>query len=622
MSYSLLGSVINDTDLTADLANEAYLGHSVSINDDGDKVVVAAIENQGTRSRGRVFAFQYSGGSWSAYGDELQGPQDSVGSNHECTATDVDMNGDGTIFISGHPLHDRGTVQGNGNDREGCVMIKKYNGGTSVWDDYGPSFLTTLPILEDGNGDNLTVDRFGEMVGITGDGNTIVMGARYSDEEGNNSGAAFTYTYKIPSGSEWSATPNLVFKDGDGTQTGGKSYWVLIGNASTNATSGGTTAPNGISLVGTGAGDLFGSSVDINYTGTRIAVGTVNEDAGGSNSGMVRMYEYNSGTDKWEQLGQDLNGDSNNDKFGYRLELNKTGSRVAIATRGDGTSGSGYAKVYEYNSGTSQWDLMGSNSVWDSGNTDRGKFSINTDASATNNRFVSLNDDGDVLAVGHSIDNTVNVYTWDGSANWTKVGSTLDDSLGSVTSGDGFGSTGQLSKNGDYLIVGSTFVDTGGTDAGQFAIYYNSSLSSNSSDVSTSNVETAAASTTLKNEVVTELNSIAGVSIDADDISASVTTVSTQDNVDYEFTVTIANVDLSDLSGAEQTSLINVLKSRYATDLGIDSSRFTVTLREGSIEADVEIGSTPAEEGSGNGKTTVKLNGKITIKGTGKLTIK
>ena len=617
MSYSLLGSVINDTGLTADLAAEAYLGNSVSINDDGDKVVVAAWENGGTRSRGRMFAFQYSGGSWSAYGDELQGPQDSVGSNHEGTAADVDMNGDGTIFISGHPLHDRGTVQSSVNDREGAVMIKKYNGGSSVWDDYGPSFLTTLPLLEDGNGDSLTVDRFGEYVGITGDGNTIVMGARYSDEEGSNSGAAFTYTYKIPSGSEWSATPNLVFKDGDGTQTGGKSYWVLIGNASTNATSGGKTAPNGISLVGTGAGDLFGSSVDINYTGTRIAVGTVNEDAGGSNSGMVRMYEYNSGTDKWEQLGQDLNGDSNNDKFGYRLELNKTGSRVAIATRQGG-----YAKVYEYNSGTSQWDLMGSNSVWDSGNTDRGKFSINADQGGSNNRFVSLNDDGDVLAVGHSIDNTVNVYTWDGSANWTKVGSTLDSSLGSVSASDGFGSAGQLSKNGDYLIVGSTFVDTGGTDAGQFAIYYNSSLSSNSSDVSTSNVETAAASTTLKNEIVSDLNSIAGVSIDADDISASTTTVSTQDNVDYEFTVTIANVNLSDLSGAEQTSLINVLKSRYATDLSLDSSRFTITLREGSVEADVEIGSAPAEEGSGNGKTTVKLSGKITIKGTGKLTIK
>ena len=107
------------------------------------------------------------------------------------------MNGDGTIFISGHPLHDsRGTVQTNQNDREGCVMIKKYNSGT--WDDYGPSFLTTLPILEDVSGNSITVDRFGEIVGITGDGNTIVIGARYSDVIRNNSGAVFTYTYKYP----------------------------------------------------------------------------------------------------------------------------------------------------------------------------------------------------------------------------------------------------------------------------------------------------------------------------------------------------------------------------------------------------------------------------------------
>ena len=54
------------------------------------------------------------------------------------------------------------------------------------------------------------------------------------------------------------------------------------------------------------------------------------------------------------------------------------------------------------------------------------------------------------------------------------MGSTLDSSLGSVSAGDGFGASGQLSKNGDYL--GSTHVDTGGTNAGQVAVFYNSSL--------------------------------------------------------------------------------------------------------------------------------------------------
>ena len=311
----------------------------------------------------------------------------------------------------------------------------------------------------------MLVDRFGERVAMTGDGNTIVIGARYTDSGSNNSGAVLTYTYKIPSGSEWSATPNLVFKDGDSTQVSDKYYWVLTGNASTNASSGGTTAPDGVSIIGSSAGDILGTDVDINYTGTRIAVGIPNEDAGGSNSGMARVYEYNYGTDKWEQLGQDLSGDAANDKFGYALKLNKTGSRVAIITREGG-----YAKVYEYNSGTSQWDMMGTNSVWNSSNTGRGKFPVSTDTDSKKGRFVSLNDDGDVLAVGHNADNSVNVYQWDGSSNWTKVGSTLDSSLSSVSAGDGFGSSGQLSKNG--IICSWIYICRYiGTNAGQVAVF-------------------------------------------------------------------------------------------------------------------------------------------------------
>ena len=32
-------------------------------------------------------------------------------------------------------------------------MIKEYNSGTDTWDAKGPSILTALPLLEDGNGD-------------------------------------------------------------------------------------------------------------------------------------------------------------------------------------------------------------------------------------------------------------------------------------------------------------------------------------------------------------------------------------------------------------------------------------------------------------------------------------
>ena len=334
MSYTLLGNVINDDDITANLANYAYLGWDCSINDAGDKMVVAAMEqNNGNLGRGNIFAFQYSGGSWSSYGDELRGPADSVGSANQCMTHSVKMNGDGTIFISGHPLHDRGTTQSQRNDREGAVMIKQYNSETDTWDARGPAILTTLPLLENSDGNDFTVDRFGEMVGISGDGSIIVIGARYSDYGGNNRGAVLTYKYKIPSGDEWSAGTNLVFKDGDSSQVGDKYYWVLIGNASTNASSGGQTAGNGISLVGESNNDLLGSSVSISYGGTRIAVGIMGEDDGGTDRGMIRIFDYNSGTDKWEQVGQDIKGDNNNDTIGYLLEESHFAQHYIDATK-------------------------------------------------------------------------------------------------------------------------------------------------------------------------------------------------------------------------------------------------------------------------------------------------
>ena len=181
-----------------------------------------------------------------------------------------------------------------------------------------------------------------------------------------------------------------------------------------------------------------------------------------------------------------------------------------------------------------------------------------------------MNGSGDVVVIGDKEANSdrgeVKTYKYE-SGSWGIVGSVISGQ----NVGDEFGTHVDINDQGDYISIGAPLNDDAGTDRGEGYIYYNSSLSDNSSDVSTSNVETASASTTLKNEVVTELNSIAGVSIDADDISASATIVSTQANVDYEFTVTIANVNLSDLSGAERTSLINVLKTRYATDLSIDS---------------------------------------------------
>ena len=50
------------------------------------------------------------------------------------------------------------------------------------------------------------------------------------------------------------------------------------------------------------AGDYSGTSVSISSDGTRVAIGAIlNDSSNGSNSGHVRVYDWNSGTSQWSR---------------------------------------------------------------------------------------------------------------------------------------------------------------------------------------------------------------------------------------------------------------------------------------------------------------------------------
>ena len=595
MSYELLGSVINNSSISASLGTDDYFGWDCSISDDGTKIIGVALENPGL---GHIAAFKYENGDWVAYGNELRGPEDAVGSSDRCLSHSVQFNSDGTKFISGHPLWETGTTQSDQNDREGCVMVKEYNSSSDQWDAVGPTLITVLPLHENGSGDIPNVDRFGEMVSCNADMSRIVIGARYSDFNGGNRGAVFTYEYRQVTQVEWDVadSANLILKDGALSRNESK-YWVLIGSESANALSGGTTADVGVSLVGTSNNDLFGSAVDMNSTGTRIVVGIANEDENGSNSGMVKVFQYNSGTDKWEQLGNDISGDNSgtDDSFGYRVCMNKNGSRFAALARRNG-----YAKCYEYNTSSLQWDLMGSN------------FSINSSQSGSDQRFVSLTDDGDVLAIGHAADNFLNVYKWDGSSNWNRVGVELNASnYGSIDSNTAFGSSGRLSKYGDFLVVGSTKV--GASNTGQIQVFHNSSLAVSTSDVTHTNVTTAVSHSDVKSAIRTELSN-SGISVILDDISATTVLTSYETGTDFNFSIKVENATLDDLSPSQQTSLIDVLKTEISTQLSVDSARLSFTLSVGSIVANGSVTTRiPFFQVQGSGFLLVSGSGHMTV---------
>ena len=93
--------------------------------------------------------------------------------------------------------------------------------------------------------------------------------------------------------------------------------------------------------------DNSGWSVSINSDGTIVAIGAIYNDGNGSNSGHVRVYQYNGS--QWVQIGQDIDGEDTRDYSGWSVSLNSDGTIVAIGARdndGNGTN-SGHVRVYQ-----------------------------------------------------------------------------------------------------------------------------------------------------------------------------------------------------------------------------------------------------------------------------------
>ena len=104
----------------------------------------------------------------------------------------------------------------------------------------------------------------------------------------------------------------------------------------------------GADIDGEGAGDKFGWSVSLSSDGNRVAIGARYNDGGGANSGHVRVFEYESSSSSWTQLGSNIDGEGAGDESGYAVSLSSNGSRLAIgALKNDGVDGtdSGHVRV-------------------------------------------------------------------------------------------------------------------------------------------------------------------------------------------------------------------------------------------------------------------------------------
>ena len=105
--------------------------------------------------------------------------------------------------------------------------------------------------------------------------------------------------------------------------------------------------------------DKSGHSVSMSSDGTRVAIGAISNGGSGSTAGHVRVYDWNSGTSLWTQVGQDIDGEAAGDNSGHSVSMSADGTRVAIgAISNDGTpSNAGHVRVYEWDNVS--WSQVG-----------------------------------------------------------------------------------------------------------------------------------------------------------------------------------------------------------------------------------------------------------------------
>ena len=365
--FSQIGSDI-DGEATSD-----FSGRTLSLSSDGTIVAIGAYGNGGNgSSSGHVRIYEWNSGSssWVQKGSDIDGEADIDYSGYA-----VSLSSDGTIVAIGAYLND-----GNGTS-SGHVRVYEWNGGSSSWVQKGSDI--------DGEAAN---DFSGYAVSLSSDGTIVAIGAYGNDGNGSYAGHVRVY--------EWNS---------------GSSSWVQKGS----------------DIDGEAANDYSGYAVSLSSDGTIVAIGAYLNGGNVSYAGHVRVYEWNSGSSSWVQKGSDIDGEAASDFSGRTLSLSSAGTIVAIgAYKNDGNgSNSGHVRVYEWNSGSSSWVQKGSDIDGEAAN-DYSGYAVSLSSDGTIVAIGAYLNDGNGTSSGH-----VRVYEWNsGSSSWVQKGADIDgEAVGDVS---------------------------------------------------------------------------------------------------------------------------------------------------------------------------------------------
>ena len=260
-----------------DVSTTVSIASKISISQDGN---IIAVSNQYyNNNRGRVTIYEYNSTTgWTPKGNSINGTN-----NYDYLGFSLSLSSDGLIIAIGVPE---------------AKEVQVYEFLSNSWQQKG-SFL-----------DDTTVNgSFGRSVSISSDGLIVAVGAYNC-----------TYIYKYTSN------------------------WTLVGDVIVGYIDGGWDSP-----------------VSISGNGTRVAVGERLNNTNGSESGQVRIYDYN-GT-SWTQVGNSINGENAGDNCGENLALSKDGNIITVGSPlydSSLNSNIGKLRIFQYNSSLNNWEEIGS----------------------------------------------------------------------------------------------------------------------------------------------------------------------------------------------------------------------------------------------------------------------
>ena len=394
----------------------AYDRFGSSVSNDGDTVVIGAYADDSSMGSAYVFTRDTAGDLTSGWTQRAKLTAND-GVANDWFGRSVSIDGD-TVVVGARNDADKGSGSGSA-----YVFTRDTAGNlTSGWTQL-PNKLTAS--------DGAESDIFGESVSI--DGDTVVIGARYDDDRGTNSGSVYVFN----TAKTWVQVGNDI--DGEAADDNSGGFWGS------------------------------GRQVCMSDNGQRVAIGALYNDGGGTDAGHVRVYEESNNS--WSQLGGDIDGDAAYEYFGTCVAMDANGVRLAIGAY-NANSGTGEVRVYQYDAsktvananGPIGWDNIGQ---------------VITNTNSYQMSTVALNSDGTKLAVGHrdggSDTNPVYYYEWNTSTNTWDLREQARPGYSS-TSND-WGASLALSSDGNRIAVGVPKYGVGEIGVFDYTAAYSTTIS-------------------------------------------------------------------------------------------------------------------------------------------------